>query len=303
MDADVSQTLARDLEFLKAAKAIDPAILQYFRLLEHPYRGGPDFRYLFTTDQVKEAITQSIQLTISRTSPLYLYGRFGIGKTTIITRLYALLLLDVDFDVKFLVLDKGVTKNWLIRKIAEAFNVKTARSYNQTLENVHTYLNTVAGTQKVPTLLIDEGQYMNEDCLATLHSLFNDEDNKVKYCQIVIAGQEPLAEKISALGEMDSRMRSIEIAPMTPDELRKMFQYRWQVAGGKEEDFPFMENDTEAFTIIFKYSKGLPRDAIKVGDEILKYLSARGKKKINTAEVEEIAKKTLAKKKKNDTEQ
>jgi general secretion pathway protein A len=302
MDADVSQSLAKDLEFLKAAKAIDPAILQYFRLLEHPYRGGPDFRYLYTTDQVKEAITQCIQLTISRTSPLYLYGRYGIGKTTIISRLYALLLLDVEFDVKFLELHKGITRNWLIRKIAEAFNQKTARSYNQTLENVHAWLNTVDQAQKVPTLLVDEGQYMDEDCLATLHSLFNAENNKVKFCQIVIAGQEPLAEKISALGEMDSRMRSIEIAPMTPDELRKMFQYRWQVAGGKEEDFPFTEGDTASFTIIFKYSKGLPRDAIKVGDEILKYLSATGEKKIKIDEVEEIAKKTLAKKKKHDTE-
>jgi type II secretory pathway predicted ATPase ExeA len=158
-------------------------------------------------------------------------------------------------------------------------------------------------TQKVPTLLIDEGHYMDEDCLATLHSLFNAENNKFKYCQIVIAGQEPLAEKISAMGEMDSRMRSIEIAPMTPDELRKMFQYRWQVAGGKEEDFPFEADDTASFNIIFKYSKGLPRDAIKVGDEILKHVSSKRKKKIEIGEVEEIAKKTLAKKKKHDTKQ
>jgi hypothetical protein len=29
-----------------------------------------------------------------------------------------------------------------------------------------------------------------------------------------------------------------------------MFQYRWQVAGGKSEDFPFEENDMESFNII-----------------------------------------------------
>jgi hypothetical protein len=99
------------------------------------------------------------------------------------------------------------------------------------------------------------------------------------------------------MGELESRMRSIEIAPMTPDELKKMFQFRWQVAGGKAEDFPFDEQDIESFNIIFRYSKGLPRDAIKVGDELLKYLVGIGERKAKPDEVEQVARNTLKKKK------
>jgi hypothetical protein len=58
-----------------------------------------------------------------------------------------------------------------------------------------------------------------------------------------------------------------------------MFQFRWEVAGGKLEDFPFEENDIDSFNIIFRYSKGLPRDAIKVGDELLKFLAGKEEKK------------------------
>jgi hypothetical protein len=90
-------------------------------------------------------------------------------------------------------------------------------------------------------------------------------------------------------------MRSTEIAPMTPDELKKMFQFRWQVAGGKPDDFPFDENDTESFTILFRYSKGLARDAIQVGDELLKYLVMKEEKKAKPTEVELIAQNTLKK--------
>lgn len=53
-----------DKELLEVVFGIDPKILEHFRLLEHPYRGGPDFRYLYTTDQIQEVIIQSMQLTV-----------------------------------------------------------------------------------------------------------------------------------------------------------------------------------------------------------------------------------------------
>jgi general secretion pathway protein A len=250
--------LRNDQELLEVALSIDPKILSHFRLLEQPYRGGPDFRYLYTTDQVQEVLIQSVQFSVSRTAPFTLADPYGTGKSTIITRTFSLLSSREQFDVKLIALHRGVTKNWLIRKIAEAFGVKTPRSYSQTLENVQNYFASVDQTQVVPTVIIDDGHFMDDECLSTLYSLLNIEDNKIKFVQLIIAGQEPLLDKIAKMGELESRMRAIEIAPMTPDELKKMFQYRWQVAGGKAEDFPFEDADMGSFNIIFRYSKGLP---------------------------------------------
>jgi general secretion pathway protein A len=289
--------IQNDQELLEAAKSIDPKVLSHFRLLEQPYRGGPDFRYLYTTDQVQEVLIQSVQLSISRTGPFSLTGPYGTGKSTIITRTFSLLDSQPEFNVKLIALHRGVTKNWLIRKIAEAFDVKTARSYSQTLENVQNYLASIDQTKIVPTLILDDGHFLDIESLSTLYSLLNVEDNKIKFVQLIITGQEPLLDKIAEMGELESRMRSIEIAPMTPDELKKMFQFRWQVAGGKAEDFPFEEQDMESFNVIFRYSKGLPRDAIKVGDELLKFLANTGARKATANEVEQVARKTLKKKK------
>jgi type II secretory pathway predicted ATPase ExeA len=240
-----------DEDLLEAAKGIDPKILSHFRLLEQPYRGSPDFRYLYTTDQIQEVIIQSLQLSVSRTGPFSLTGPYGTGKSTIITRMFSLLDKQPEFNVQLITLHRGVTRNWLMRKIAEAFEVKTARSYSQTLENVQTYFASVDQTKIVPTLILDDGHFMDTECLSALYSLLNAEDNKIKYVQLIITGQEPLSDKIGEMGELDSRMRSIEIAPMTPDELKKMFQFRWQVAGGKAEDFPFDEQDIESFNTDF----------------------------------------------------
>jgi len=101
MNAFLEDTLQADLELLKATEKANKAIIAYFNLLEHPYRGGPDFRFLYTTDQVKEAIAKCILLTVERVNPVYMYGPFGTGKSTIIRRLYSLLKRDQRFNVKF----------------------------------------------------------------------------------------------------------------------------------------------------------------------------------------------------------
>src|SRR3982751_1530705 len=158
--------LSNDQELLDVVLSIDPKILQHFRLLEQPYRGGPDFRYLYTTDQVQEVLIQAVELSVSRTAPFTLTGPYGTGKSTIITRTFSLLDAQKQFNVQLITLHRGVTKNWLIRKIAEAFNVKTARSYSQTLENVQSYLGSVDQTNQIPVLILDDGHFMDDDeCL------------------------------------------------------------------------------------------------------------------------------------------
>jgi general secretion pathway protein A len=282
--------IAEDKALLEAVEKADDAILEYFHLLEHPYRGGPNYRFLYTTEQVNEAISRCIQMTVKRSHPIYMYGAYGTGKSTIIRRLYALLSLDTRFEVRFVILHNRVTANSLVRNILEEFGIKTARSFDQSLRNLQNYLHELNEAQKIPTLLIDEAQYMDKTALQTLHSICNYEDDYVKKLQLVIAGQEELATKIHLMGEIKSRFKPVQLDSMDSQELSRMLQYRWQVAGGKEEDFPFRADDTDVFSILFTYTKGLPRDAIKVADDVLKYLHANDKKKVNTAEVEQIAK-------------
>jgi type II secretory pathway predicted ATPase ExeA len=253
--------LRNDQELLEVALSIDPKILSHFRLLEQPYRGGPDFRYLYTTDQVQEVLIQSVQFSVSRTAPFTLTGPYGTGKSTIITRTFSLLSSREQFDVKLITLHRGVTKNWLIRKIAEAFGVKTPRSYSQTLENVQNYFASVDQTQVVPTVIIDDGHFMDDECLSTLYSLLNIEDNKIKFVQLIIAGQEPLLDKIASMGELESRMRSIEIAPMTPDELKKCFNTGGRLPVVKQKIFPSKRqtwNLSISFFAIPKACRGTP---------------------------------------------
>ncbi len=66
-----------------------------------------------------------------------------------------------------------------------------------------------------------------------------------------------------------------------------MITFRLNVAGHKGALF----SDTdEAYKTLYTYTKGLPRDAIKVCFELLIELAATGKKQASAKQVEEIAK-------------
>jgi type II secretory pathway predicted ATPase ExeA len=115
----------------------------------------------------------------------------------------------------------------------------------------------------------------------------NFETNKTKLLQIVLVGQEELGTKIMHYRELASRMFPIAMNAMSPDDLKDMINFRLSVAGYRGELF---EDGDEAYKVLYTYTKGLPRDAIKVCFELFIELAAQGKKKGNSQHVEDIAK-------------
>ncbi len=85
--------------------------------------------------------------------------------------------------------------------------------------------------------------------------------------------------------ELASRMFPIAMNAMSPDDLKDMISFRLTVAGHKGNLF---EENGEAYKTLYTYTKGLPRDAIKVCFELLIELIAQGKKQATAKQVEEI---------------
>jgi general secretion pathway protein A len=136
-------------------------------------------------------------------------------------------------------------------------------------------------------LLIDEAQYMNREVLKLIHYLLNFETNKTKLLQLVLVGQEELGTKIMQYRELASRMFPIAMNAMSIDDLRDMIHFRLNVAGYRGELF---EDGDKAYRALYSYTKGLPRDAIKVCFELFIELAIQGKKTGTSQHIEDIAK-------------
>jgi general secretion pathway protein A len=171
--------------------------------------------------------------------------------------------------------------------ILEGFGVKTERSYDQSLRNFETFLTDRYRDGLTPVLLVDEAQNLNRDTLKLVHYLLNFETATTKLLQVILVGQEELAGRILRYPELASRMFPIAINAKSADELRKMISFRWLVAGGQQNPFP--EADLQLYRVLFGYSKGLPRDAVKLCDEVLRDLAARDQRTASAEQVEAIA--------------
>jgi general secretion pathway protein A len=262
-------------------------VLQYYGLNEHPFRIGPDPRFLYFSEQVKEAIAKCEYKIRHRIGPVYIYGPVGTGKTSLLRRLYEVLGQDDRYIVVPLVAPNIKTSNAFLRAIMDEFKVKTERSYYQSLKNFEDYLIQQYKEGKVPVLLVDEAQNINTDTLRLIHYLLNFETATVKLLQVVLVGQEELGAKILKFRELASRMFPSSILPLSVEELREMIRFRWMVAGGK--DNPFDDEEDSNYKVIHAYSRGLPRDAIKMSDEVLIDLMVKGEKKVSPDQVETIA--------------
>src|SRR5438093_1641624 len=242
-------------------------ILEYFRLDEEPFRLSPSPRFLYLNDQVKQASAKVQYMTTHRTAPLYMYGAIGSGKTSILRRLYEELSENELYTLRLLITPNIKTSNSFLRAIMDAYGVSTDRAYERSLKLFEAFLVEQYKQGKVPTLFVDEAQNMTRDILKLIHYLLNYETSDVKLLQIVVSGQEELSEKVKRYKELASRMIPIAINPMSPVDLDGMLKFRWSIASGNKSELPF---DKEALAEVFAFSKGLPRDAIKLADEVLR---------------------------------
>jgi general secretion pathway protein A len=263
------------------------AIIKYFDLNEHPFMTSPDPRFLYFSSQVKEALAKCEFMARDRIGPIYMYGPIGSGKTSLVRRLQDKLGQDERYNVKLLISPNLKSSNAFLRLILETFDVKTERSYTASLKNFEDFLLKQFQDGRIPVLLIDEVQYMTRDTLKLIHYLLNFETNKTKLLQIVLVGQEQLGTKIIQYRELASRMFPIAMNAMSLDDLRDMITFRLNVAGWRGELF---QDANEAYKTLYTYTKGLPRDAIKVCFELFIELAVQGKKIASSKHIEEIAK-------------
>jgi len=244
-------------------------VLECFRLDEEPFRLSPSPRFLYLNDQVKQATAKVQYMTTHRTAPLYMYGAIGSGKTSILKRLFEELSENELYTLRLLIAPNIKTSNSFLRAIMDAFKVPTDRAYERSLKLFEDFLRKQYEEGKVPTLFVDEAQNMTRDILKLIHYLLNYETSDVKLLQVVLTGQEELRVKVKRYKELASRMIPIAINPMSPPDLEDMLKFRWSIASGNKSELPFKQ---ETMAEIFAYSKGLPRDAIKLSDEILRHV-------------------------------
>ena len=252
----------------------------YFGLKENPFNLSPEPRYLFLSQQHRDALNCMIYGIKEKKGFVLISGGIGLGKTTICRSLLG----SLDDSVETaLIFNTAVSDIELLETVVKEYGItiknksKTKKIYIDALNN---FLlgNYAAGKNAV--LLIDEAQNLSHGVLEQIRMLSNLETETEKLIQIILIGQPELANTLMlpALRQLNERITvRYDLKPLSLLEVREYIQHRLIVAQGPGS----LKFTKGAFNLIYKFSEGIPRRINALGDRALLIAYTKNTSKID----------------------
>jgi len=230
---------------------------QFYGLKEKPFEITPDPRFLYMSEQHREAYAHLTYALNETKGFTVITGEVGTGKTTLIQMLLARL--DGHTRTAHLFNPKLSTRDFL-NYICHDLGLKTEglTTKGELLTLLHSFLLECYARKERVVLIIDEAQTLSPKLLEEVRLLTNLETPKSKLLQVILMGQ-PELDKILA----DQRFRQLRqrisvryhLKPLNRDETREYIEKRLKVAGARDCHL----FDDGAVREIWKRSNGVPR--------------------------------------------
>jgi type II secretory pathway predicted ATPase ExeA len=230
----------------------------FYGLRELPFELTPNPRFLFMTQQHREALS-ILQYGLSMSKPLILLvGEAGMGKTTLIRtaleseecrRMHCVYLCN-----------PSLTRKDFVRTLADHFQLgaAAAESKQTLLRELEGLLRDRKARGEKTALVVDEAQSLSTPLYEEIRLLANIETSSEKLLPVVLAGQPELAARLEdpALRQLKQRVAlRCEIRPFTSRETAAYIANRIRTAGGSAAKLFSLE----AVEAIHRHSGGIPR--------------------------------------------
>lgn len=230
---------------------------EYFGLEEAPFSITPDPRYLYMSEQHREALAHLIYGFNSNGGFVLLTGDIGTGKTTVCRCL--LEQAPENSSIAF-ILNPKVNAEELLATICDEFGLQYPagnRSIKVFIDLINDFLLDAHSKGRKAVLIIDEAQNLSTDVLEQLRLLTNLETNQHKLLQIILLGQPELRDKLARddLRQLSQRIVArFHLEHLTKNDIGAYISHRLAVAGVKKQLFP-----ASTMKRLFQLSKGVPR--------------------------------------------
>jgi len=259
---------------------------QFYNVRTNPFALTPDPEYLFLSEEQREAIASLMYAVLARRGFSVLIGDAGTGKTTLLRALMRSI--PESRAVFSVVVNPTLTPAEFLRTCVADFGIDTEDSAKDALlTKLHRFLVQVHKENKSAVLIVDEAQRLSTELLEEVRLLTNFETDKAKLIQVILAGQDELADILDRydLRQLKQRVSTrLHIKPLTEDAVAAYIQYRWSRCSTGPAPF-----DAGAMAAIADVSRGIPRLINAVCENALINGFAQGQRTIDAAVVETVA--------------
>ncbi len=231
--------------------------LEYFGFRENPFSITPNPRFIFLSNNHKEAFAHLLYGVRSRCGFIELTGEVGAGKTTVLRTLLEQLEGD-DYRLSF-IFNPSLSAPELLQGICREFRIEGGPDQaTGPIDRLNAFLLRENAAGRTVVLVIDEAQNLGPDVLEQIRLLSNLETASDKLIQIVLAGQPELARLLERpdLRQLSQRITvRFHLRPMNLEDTRAYIRHRLELAGNtRPELFP-----EKSIREVYRFSGGLPR--------------------------------------------
>jgi general secretion pathway protein A len=228
----------------------------YWGLREKPFENTPDPKYIYYSQQHKEAISRMLYVVRERKGAALLTGEYGSGKTLLSRVLSDELKEEKAYQAVF-ILNPRLSGLALLKEIVWQLT-GTSVSKNK-VDLFHTLQDILQANHKAgkhTIIVVDEAQaIMGYEVFEELRLLLNFQMNRHFLLTIVLMGQPELKTKIFNMPQLGHRMAvRYHLNALDQRESKEYMIHRLKVAGGHEGMFT-----TEAYEAVYFFSTGIPR--------------------------------------------
>ncbi len=239
---------------------------RFFELSKLPFSMTADPEFLYFTPQHREALAGLTYAMLARKGFMVLTGDAGVGKTTLLTRVLEYSAGSrIDASV---VLHPTLSTAEFLEMILLKFGVADIPpSKTQRLAKLHQLLIDADREGRICALAVDEAHKLSLELFEEIRLLGNLERSGQKLMQILLLGQDELADLLnrSDLRQLKQRIAvRYNIDALTDIQVDEYIRYRWQKAGGAQ--LPFA---AETLPFIAQHSRGVPRVVNAICDNAL----------------------------------
>ncbi len=260
----------------------------FFGLSKEPFSIAPDPRFLFMSEQHREALAHLLYGLGGGGGFVLLTGEVGAGKTTVcrcfLEQVPAHCRVAYIFNPKLSVAE-------LLQTVCGEFGIPlpaAADSVKAHVDALNTFLLAGHAKGEQAVLVIDEAQSLSAEVLEQLRLLTNLETAERKLLQIVLIGQPELREMVARpdLEQLAQRIVArYHLGPLSLAETQQYIQHRLSVAG-PSAPLPF---SGAALARIHALSGGVPRRINLLADRALLGAYAQGQPRAERRTVQQAA--------------
>ena len=240
----------------------------FFGLHDKPFALTPNPKFVFYSQQYREAEGQLLYGIDNREGFMLVTGQPGTGKTTLCRDLIEKF--DKSRIHSALLFNPFLNANEMLAALLGEFGISAVQhaSRKELLDRLNQFLLAQLVLGKSCVVIFDEAQHLSTEFLEQIRVLSNLETAQEKLLQIILVGQPELLDKIRTPGmaQLDQRVSiRCRLTDLDEQETDRYIHHRMNIAGARGQ----VRFQPKAIAEIYQASSGIPRLINLVSDRSL----------------------------------